>query len=248
MWGQTPRLSGGAQPEAWNLTQESAGPNPWSFYKFVILSKVRRQPNEAKNLPFSSDRRPPKPPPQRPHQFTIYTLRHHLHRRISSRPCQVQRHSQKRDGDRKIRPRVQTPLTMPRERPGRERRQIRNRPLISIRSSRSQQILEQVQMKSKEAQDRRLPPLASQRKGNDAHRHCERQIVKRMVILREPQQRMRRIAGQYLRNNSQTIHIRNHCRKGNQRPIPLAAHIRGVSEHPSRQEVRDGTHARSLRT
>src|ERR1700756_21901 len=68
-----------------------------------------------------------------------------------------------------------------------------------------------------------------------------------MVILREPQERMRGVPGQHFGDDAQSVDVRNHCRQSDECPVPAAADTRGIGQNPARKEMRDGTHASSLR-
>jgi hypothetical protein len=117
-WGQTPSsVRRSAAPQLPPTPDERR--KCWSRLEIVILKKVRRQPSKVKDLLLISNYRATKSPSQNRHQLTIGTFRRNFHWRISPRPRQVQCHSYKHGRDRKIRPRIQTPLPSPRQRPRR---------------------------------------------------------------------------------------------------------------------------------
>jgi len=76
-----------------------------------------------------------------------------------------------------------------------------------------------MQVESQKAQRRRLPPLLRQYEGKQRDRDRKRQIVQRVMVVREPQKRVLRIAGEQLGNDAQPIDIGHNRRQRNLRPI-----------------------------
>jgi hypothetical protein len=104
------------------------------------------------------------------------------------------------------------------------------------------------------ALDERAEGEANQRAGDDVSGEGadqrERQRVQRMVILREPQQRMRCVAGQKFGDDAKAVEIRGDCGSHHQslftaRERGGAAGRKSRGQHPSGKEVRDRTHGRS---
>src|SRR6266403_1119096 len=99
-----------------------------------------------------------KPVMDRLNKRSVGPLRDHLQRRMPSISGNRKHCHQSESCDHKILPCVQLPLTMPADvEPVSERDEIRDRPLVSVGTTRSDHIAKQMQMEAHESQERRFP-------------------------------------------------------------------------------------------
>jgi len=156
---------------------------------------------------------------------------------------------------------------MPGKLPGvRERFEVWDGPLIALGTAGADEVAQQMQMKADKDQQSGKPWMRRQsaalnnwsegepgertgdkKRRNGAHNR-EGQAVKRVVILRKPQQRVGRMPGQKLRDDAQAIKIRRDGGGNHQRfftPVERGWFARGRygGQQPSGKEMRDRTQA-----
>ena len=112
-----------------------------------------------------------------------------------------------------------------------ERLEVGDGPLVAVGAAGADEVAQQVQVEADEDQERRQPWMSRQAAalddraegethqragddiGGDGAEQREGQGMQRMVVLREQQQRMRRVSGQEFRDDAEAVEIRRHgCR------------------------------------
>ena len=138
-------------------------------------------------------------------------------------------------------------------------------PLVAVGAAGAYEVAQQVQVEADEDQERRQPwmgrhasALDDRAEGEVGHRagddvggegadQRKRQCVQRMVILRKPQQGMRRVSGQKFGDDADAVEIRGDSGGHDQRFFTSrkrggVAGREGGGQHPSCKEMRNGAH------
>src|SRR5215475_6300199 len=102
-----------------------------------------------------------------------------------------------------------------------------------------------MQMEADKSEDRRYPSATCKEKCKEENHDSEKQGMQVMVILGKPQQRMSSMPGQKFRNDSQPVHIRDHCGQRDHDAFALAG-ANHTAEYPASEEMGDRTHGGSL--
>jgi len=92
-----------------------------------------------------------------------------------------------------------------------------NRPLISLRPPRADQITEEVEMEAQKSQHRCDTAATRSEKDTNRDKETEPEIMgKQMMILPPPFQGMSGIPGQEISDDSETVNIRDHAGNGDE--------------------------------
>jgi len=171
-------------------------------------------------------------------------MRNHLQWGIPPFPRKEERRRDRRNTDCNILPAIQRPLPIPRKLPSmREREKIRDRPLISIRTSRPDDVAKQMQVKRQQNKHRHGKSFARKNRSETSSHDCSTEIVSQnMMIIRPPKQRLLGIAGEIFPDNTEPIKVRRNPGHRNNRPITTGRFRKRVCNAPAQQEVSNRIH------
>jgi len=177
---------------------------------------------------------------QRIDKRRIGALRQQSHRRVAARPGEDEGRGEERGGDRDVRPGVQRPLAVPRNREIGERREVRDRPLIAVGTARASEVADEVEVDGGEGEE---CGAAREHRGDRRRHDREQQVVReRVVVIGPPEQRVARVAREQLRQEAEAVEVGRERGGNDDRAVAFRETRHRLGEAPAGERVGDGVH------